>query len=104
MVGPRQAVPNLVTDGAVRRPQEGAGRLRARLGAPKAITAMAHKLARLVYRMLQWGHEYVDKGLRYCEERHRQQTGAISQEESSQTRSANHRTSGLIGEVSGDRR
>jgi len=32
-------------------------------GAPKAITAMAHKLARLVYRMLKWGHEYVDKGL-----------------------------------------
>ena len=28
-------------------------RLRARLGAPKASTAMAHKLARLVYRMLQ---------------------------------------------------
>ena len=48
-------------------------RLRARLGAPKAITAMAHKLARLVYRMLQWGHEYVDKGLRYDEERHREQ-------------------------------
>jgi hypothetical protein len=37
------------------------------------ITAMAHKLARLVYRMLKWGHEYVDKGLQYYEERHRQQ-------------------------------
>jgi len=48
-------------------------RLRARLGAPKAITAMAHKLARLVYRMLKWGHEYVDKGLQYYEERHRHQ-------------------------------
>jgi transposase len=48
-------------------------RLRARLGAPKAITAMAHKLARLVYRMLKWGHEYVDKGLQYYEERHREQ-------------------------------
>jgi transposase len=48
-------------------------RLRARLGAPKAITAMAHKLARLVYRMLTWGHEYVDKGLQYYEERHREQ-------------------------------
>jgi transposase len=48
-------------------------RLRGRLGAPKAITAMAHKLARLVYRMLRWGHEYVDKGLQYYEERHRQQ-------------------------------
>jgi transposase len=48
-------------------------RLRAKLGAPKAITAMAHKLARLVYRMLKWGHEYVDKGLQYYEERHRLQ-------------------------------
>jgi transposase len=48
-------------------------RRRARLGAPKAITAMAHKLARLVYRMLKWGHDYVDKGLQYYEERHREQ-------------------------------
>ena len=48
-------------------------RFRSKLGAPKAITAMAHKLARLVYRMLKWGHEYVDKGLRFYEERHRQQ-------------------------------
>jgi transposase len=48
-------------------------RLRGKLGAPKAITAMAHKLARLVYRMLKWGHEYVDKGLQFYEERHRQQ-------------------------------
>ena len=48
-------------------------RLRGKLGAPKAITAMAHKLARLVYRLLKWGHEYVDKGLQYYEERHRQQ-------------------------------
>jgi len=31
-------------------------RLRTRLGAPKAITAMAHRLARLVYRMLKYGH------------------------------------------------
>jgi hypothetical protein len=48
-------------------------RLRGKLGAPKAITAMAHKLARLVYRMLKWGHAYVDKGLQYYEDRHRQQ-------------------------------
>ena len=34
-------------------------RLRSRLGAPKAITAMAHKLARLVYRLLKYGHEYL---------------------------------------------
>jgi transposase len=48
-------------------------RFRGKLGAPKAITAMAHKLAILVYRMLRWGHAYVDKGMRYYEERHRQQ-------------------------------
>lgn len=48
-------------------------RFRARLGVPKAVTAMAHKLARLVYRMLKRGGEYVDKGLQYSEERHRQQ-------------------------------
>ena len=48
-------------------------RFRSKLGAPKAITAMAHKLAVLVYRMLRWGHEYVDKGLEYYEERHREQ-------------------------------
>jgi len=48
-------------------------RFRSKLGAPKAITAMAHKLAVLVYRMLRWGHEYVDKGLQYYEEHHRHQ-------------------------------
>jgi len=48
-------------------------RLRIRLGAPKAITAMAHRLARLVYRMLKYGQTFVDKGLEYYEERFRQQ-------------------------------
>jgi hypothetical protein len=48
-------------------------RLRTRLGAPKAITAMAHKLARLVYRMLKYGQDYVDKGMHYYEDRHRRQ-------------------------------
>ncbi len=48
-------------------------RLRAKLGAPKAITAMAHRLARLVYRMLKYGQTYVDKGTEYYEERLRQQ-------------------------------
>ena len=37
-------------------------RLRTKRGAPKAITAMAHRLARLVYRMLKYGHQYIDKG------------------------------------------
>lgn len=48
-------------------------RLRTRLGAPKAITAMAHRLARLVYRMLKYGQAYADKGTEYYEERFRQQ-------------------------------
>ncbi len=48
-------------------------RFRSKLGAPKAITAMAHKLAVLVYRLLRWGQEYVDKGVQYYEERHREQ-------------------------------
>jgi len=48
-------------------------RLRSRLGAPKAITAMAHKLARLIYRMLKFGAEYIDKGMEAYESRYRQQ-------------------------------
>lgn len=48
-------------------------RLRTKLGAPKAITAMAHKLARLVYRMLKYGQAYVDKGMQYYDERYRKQ-------------------------------
>ena len=48
-------------------------RLRTKLGAPKAVTAMAHRLARLVYRMLKYGQAYVDKGTEHYEERFRQQ-------------------------------
>jgi len=48
-------------------------RLRTRLGAPKAITAMAHRLARLVYGMLNYGQRYIDKGTEYYEQRYRQQ-------------------------------
>jgi transposase len=48
-------------------------RLRSKLGAPKAITAMAHRLARLLYRMLKYGQQYVDKGAEYYEQRNRQQ-------------------------------
>lgn len=42
-------------------------RLRARLGAPKAIVAMAHHLARLVYRMLRYGQNYVEQGIHQYE-------------------------------------
>jgi transposase len=48
-------------------------RLRTRLGAPKAITAMARKLACLFYRLLTKGQQYVDKGAQYYESRHREQ-------------------------------
>jgi hypothetical protein len=46
-------------------------RLRARLGAPKAIVAMAHHLARLVYRMLRYGQSYVEKGIEHYERKFR---------------------------------
>jgi transposase len=47
-------------------------RLSARLDKAKAITATAHKLARLIYTMLTKGTEYVDRGQEYYEERYRQ--------------------------------
>jgi transposase len=46
-------------------------RMRARLGAPKAITATAHKLARLVYSMLRYGTAYVDAGQQAYEQQYR---------------------------------
>jgi hypothetical protein len=39
---------------------------------PKAITATAHKLARIVYRMLKYGKPYVDMGVEYYERRYRE--------------------------------
>ena len=42
-------------------------RKKAQLGAPKAVTATAHKLARLIYSMLRYGQEYVDAGAEYYE-------------------------------------
>jgi transposase len=48
-------------------------RLKARLGAPKAIIALAHQLARLIYLMIKHGQEYVDKGVKAYEERFREQ-------------------------------
>lgn len=45
-------------------------RQRMRLGAPKAITATAHKLARTFYSMIKNGAEYVDKGQDYYEQQY----------------------------------
>lgn len=47
-------------------------RLRARMDKGKAVTAAAHKLARLIYAMLSKGEEYTDAGQYYFEERYRQ--------------------------------
>src|SRR5215469_10308499 len=47
------------------------GRLRTKLGAPVAIKAMAAKLARLLYRMLRYGMNYVDQGVEFYEAQHR---------------------------------
>ena len=46
-------------------------RIRARLGAPKAITATAHKLARIFYTLWKTGKQYVDLGARHYEERYK---------------------------------
>lgn len=48
-------------------------RFRSRLGPPKAITAMAAKLARLIYRMLRYGEDYVDRGAAFYEQKYKQQ-------------------------------
>ena len=48
-------------------------RLRTRLGAPKAITAMARKLACLYYRLIKCGQQYVDKGTEHYEAWYRAQ-------------------------------
>ncbi len=47
-------------------------RLRNRLGAPKAITATAHKLARLFYRLLKTRTPFIDVGQDYYEQQYRE--------------------------------
>ena len=47
-------------------------RLCSRMDKPRANTATAHKLARLIYFMLTKGQDYVDRGEAYFEERHRE--------------------------------
>jgi hypothetical protein len=47
-------------------------RLKARLGAPTAINAGAHKIARLFYRMLKFGASYVEQGQNYYEEKYKE--------------------------------
>lgn len=47
-------------------------RLCSRMDRAKAITAAAHKLARLIYTLLTKGQEYTDQGQDYYEERYRE--------------------------------
>ncbi len=47
-------------------------RLRARLGTPKAITATAHKLARIFYCLWTKGGEYNDPGIDVYEQQYQQ--------------------------------
>lgn len=51
-------------------------RMKARLGSPKAITALAHKLAKLIYIMLKYGHEYVEKGVEFYENMYKERREA----------------------------
>jgi transposase len=51
-------------------------RKKAQLGAPKAITATAHKIARIFYKMLKYGTEYVDLGQQYYEQRYQERVVA----------------------------
>jgi hypothetical protein len=48
-------------------------RKRAQLGAPKALTATAHKIARNYYHAARYGTQYVDVGAKLYEERYRAQ-------------------------------
>jgi hypothetical protein len=47
-------------------------RMRARLGAPKAITATAHKIARIFYQMWKYRTPYRDLGADYYEQRYKE--------------------------------
>ena len=48
-------------------------RLRAKLETPRANKAMAAKLARLIYRSIKLGQEYIDKGAEHYEQKYRDQ-------------------------------
>jgi hypothetical protein len=44
----------------------------ARIGKPQAVTATAHKLARIVYSLLRYGTEYSDAGQDYYERQYKE--------------------------------
>jgi hypothetical protein len=65
--GSRAALALWLAAGTLHRSRSALGaffrRLKSRAGAPKAITATAHKLARLVYTLLKEGTVYVAQGM-----------------------------------------
>ena len=48
-------------------------RIKSRIGGKGAVTATAHKLARLVYRMLKYGREYVKRSMESYQQKMREQ-------------------------------
>jgi transposase len=46
-------------------------RLKSRLGSPKAITATAHKLAKIIYSMLRYGTRFNEMGQEYYEQQYK---------------------------------
>jgi len=60
---------------SLRRSQSALGqfyrRMHGRLGPPKAITATAHKLAKLIYRLLKYGEQYLHQTQEQYEQHHR---------------------------------
>ena len=49
-------------------------RMKARLGAPKAIVAAAHKMAVLIYNLIKHKSQYQDKGVLYFEKEYKERT------------------------------
>jgi hypothetical protein len=49
-------------------------RMRAKLGSPQAITATAHKLARITYHLITTGHAYDESVFARDEERYKKRT------------------------------
>ena len=46
--------------------------MKARLGAAEGVTATAHKLARILYRLIRYGEAYVQQGLDACDKKFRE--------------------------------
>lgn len=75
-------------------------RLKNRLGAPKAITATARKLACIFYQMLKCGQEYVEKGMDYYEKLYKERVVKNLGEKANEFGYILIKKDELIGEVS----